>query len=405
MAYAPSVEKFKIYLSVLDSSSESVIDNTRDDLMVTSVNVKKDYTENSFPLFVINISTTDDIARIIAEEDVSIYLKISTYEANDQGTDGNDEMITLKDILLETVIAPYIKPIPTDTSVDNDIKEAEDSDTPTTHVEITGIPKNLINKNSSVVNGVFEDTKLDTIILSLLNDVGDYNIVIFPSDNDYRGASVLVPPMNVIPAIRWLDETYGVYDSGINVFMDTYKTSVYSLFSSRMSNHSNIVTIDVLKYVETDKTDTSANQIDNDTNNVKISLKGDPSYANRELIINDAIGENVSFSSFDTSYNLINRTFKTDKKTVNNKTRSYWNSGGYQFMENKLVKSGVTGVVSLPLMNISPKYFDIDTLFNIKSATGEHITGYYNLASQNYSLTSSDNMHFSCMTSLTLLKV
>ena len=97
----------------------------------------------------------------------------------------------------------------------------------------------------------------------------------------------------------------------------------------------------------------------------------------RREIAMDTIGETSVFSSYDRNFNLIRRIYNND--TTNNKVRYFWNQNSSKILEESAVgMAKYSNLITIPLSNIDPNYFNIDTLFTIVSDK-KFINGVYTL--------------------------
>jgi len=203
--------------------------------------VKKSFGEDFFPLFVIDLKTTQEIRDIIRDNSVSISLKVSYYNIDDIQTDSeiDDGAVTEIGILYDTIIRIYDKPfVTTAAKVDEEADEGDSQITsaPFVYYRVSGIPEDLISKNENSMNIIYEDcTLLDaTINLLTRNDpTGDFFIQDSTNKTVYK--DILVPPLALIPAINYIDNKYyHLYEHDINMFIDTKGTYVYDILSENV---------------------------------------------------------------------------------------------------------------------------------------------------------------------------
>lgn len=410
MSYANKVEKFLIRTVILDKTTGDSYDVSSG---VKAVNVKRDYMENSFPLFVIDFKITEDVRDAMRDDDITVSLKIYEYNANTQeDNDDNEDSsdIVSENVYLDTIILPYIKPYEytntyeeEDTS--NTASETQSSSLPYFNYEVIGIPETLITKNKSVVNAIYEKANMDSIVINLLTPIANNTIYMDASDNKTRLDSLLVPPMNIIPALRWLDSSYGIYTGPMNIFFDFNKTYVYEVLHDRSQSYTNVMEINTESLTDlNDDTKLLTPQYDSTNGNIRLILKVAPSYVNRNKIVYDTLGETSIFNSYDDNFDLVSRIKKHTDETTNEKIRYFWNGYKTKLLEDRVEKVAKGEAISVILSNLTPDYAGVDTLYNVNTDV-DYINGTYNLIENTFSMTSNDQKHFSCTTILKLIKI
>ena len=77
-----------------------------------------------------------------------------------------------------------------------------------------------------------------TFFTNILSRAESGKIFIDPSDNKDREESLLVPPLNIITAIKYLHEYFGIYNSKLGLFFDYNGTYCFKHFNE-MRNYTN----------------------------------------------------------------------------------------------------------------------------------------------------------------------
>jgi hypothetical protein len=403
MPYATRIEKFLVEAYLLNGDSDSSVDISR---YVTDINVRKDYAQSSFPLVVVNFMITEQLRDTMQGNDVSIRLKVSKYVDVNQDTTQADSIVSVDEVVFDTVIRSYQKPFSSTMSRTEEDNESGDNQRDTiqlTPYQIAGIPDDLISKNRLVVNEVYEDARIDDVLVNILSSVEQRRIFVDPSDNVERERSLIIPPMNLVPAIKYLQEVYGVYDAGMSLFFDfdgTYLTKL--LAQSRVySNTLEVITVPPndndadIRY--------SSNQID-EAGNVRLNMKVPPPYVSNDKINLDYVGQTTVFNSYDFNFEPVRRIY--NQETNNDKTRYFWNRYQNKIFEQSYINEAIRSseAIMINLKNISPSYFRQNTLYKV-SSDRQYATGEYNLIEMSFSIyTRGDYTNYESMVSLKLSK-
>jgi hypothetical protein len=372
---------------------------------VRKISVKKNYMENSLPLFVIDLNLPNDVKERMRDNDILINLEVTKYSDIDSEQTEETETPFITGSVFNVLIKPYTKP-----KNDHSFKGEEEEDETGKQdnfklfaYQLAGVPEDLIKKNNIIVNEVYESSLIDDILVNILSKAESSKIFIDPSDNKDREDSLLVPPLNVITAIKYLNEYYGIYNSKLGLFFDYNGTYCFKHFNDMRSyTNSFEVVVDSVADIDDDVKYTTVH-IDEEDKNVRIYLKTAPSMMDRKEIAMDSVGETSVFSSYDKNYNLVRRIYSND--TTNKKVRYFWNANSSKILEESSVNMAkYSNVVSIPLSNIDPNYFNVDTLFTIVSEK-KFINGVYALLENTFSFTTKDYLHFESNIVLKLTKL
>jgi len=396
------IEKFIVEGTILNiSNGESFNVST----FITDVNVRKDYVSNSFPLVVVNMMTTDEYRIIMRDNDISLRLKVSKYTNIDDENQQDTDDIIIEDIVLDTVIRSYRKPYTTGNIKTEDDNEADNNLSDTAKLipfQIVGIPENLIQKNRVVINEIYADAKMDDILLNVLSKVESGPIFIDPSDNITREESLIIPPMNVVPSIKYLQEVYGIYNAGLSLFFDFDRTYLMKLFATTRV-HSN--TFEAIS-VNIDDNNTSiqytSTQFDED-GNTRVYLQTPPPFVELNKITLDTIGQTAVFSSYTSEFENIRRIY--DQDTDNQKIRYFWNGYQNKLIEESFINESIrtSGAIIITLKSTSPNYFKPDTLYRV-STQSDYVNGEYIPLEMSFSFFTRDYRSYDSLISIKLSK-
>jgi len=402
--YINKVEKFLVEATLLDRTNDTTVDISS---FIKSVNIKKDYLRNSFPLFVIDIMTTEQVRDIMRDNDIAVNLKIDKYiDTDNEFSEDSTEQPVIDERIISTTIRIYDKPYASSSTYKEDDDENSDSISETMKVmpyQLVGIPEELIEKNNTLINQIYEDTKLNDVIINILSQVEKKEIFLDDSDNTERESSLLIPPYNIVTAIKYLQSTYGIYNSPIGIFFDLDKTSVYKMFNAdrQYANTFEVITVDVNDIGDDNKFTTP--MVDEDSN-IRLYLKNTPAFISNLKVNSDVLGETTVFNSYDYDHNLIKRVYNNDEP--NGKTRYFWNTLQDKLFEEMFITSNFqySEGIGIPLSNIDPSYFGIDTLYKLSTDT-EYANGNYELIENSFSIYTDDYEHYNSMMYLKLSKI
>ena len=122
-------QQYKKFLVRADVVSNTLTTNISD--YITMVAVKKQFVDNSFPLFVISMMTTNEIRNIIRDnDDVKIHLSVYIYTYNENSGISEEDSNTAypEELLYDTILRVYEKPYSiTRYDIDEDSQEDNSS--------------------------------------------------------------------------------------------------------------------------------------------------------------------------------------------------------------------------------------------------------------------------------------
>jgi hypothetical protein len=403
--YINKLEKFLVEATLIDRTNDQTIDISS---FIHSINVKKNYVTNSFPLFVINIMTTEQVRNIMRDNEISINLKVDKYSDSDSETsEDSDEIPVIEERIINTTIRIYEKPfVSTNTFKEEDDEESDSfSDViQTVPYQLTGIPEELIKKNDKIINEVYHDIKINNALVNILSKVEKNEIYIDNSDNKRRYDSLLVPPLNLIPAIKHIQSNFGIYASPIGIFFDMNKTYLYKLFNK---NRENSTTVEIITVKSNDIGDDNKfiTPLVDENRNVRVYLKNTPDFESFTKINDDILGRTTVINSYDYNFDLIRRIYE-HSEVEGDKVRYYWNEKQDKIFEDEFINENkqASEGTTITLSNIDPNYFNIDTLYTLTTST-PYANGNYELVENSFSFFTSDYTHYNSIVNIKLAKL
>jgi hypothetical protein len=402
MAFVNRIEKFVIEATLLNlTDGESYNIST----FITDVNIKKDYILTSFPLVVINMMTTETFRNIMRDNDISVKLKISKYIDINQEQNQDTEGIVLDDVVINTVIRSYKKPFTSTNSRTEDEEEFDNNSRDTTRAyayQVLGIPEELVQKNRSVVNEIYQDVKIDEVLVNILSSVESRNIFIDASDNIDLQESLIIPPMNVIPTIKYIQDVYGIYNAGLSLFFDFDGTYLTKIFASSREYDNTLEILTVSGNDNTTDVSYTTPQFD-ENNNIRLNLQVPPPFVSLNEITMDTIGQTTVFNSYDYNFDVVKRIY--NQETVNEKVRYFWNQFQNKIFEESYINESLrtSKAINVTMRNISPNYFKLNTLYNVRT-NNDYVNGDYILTETTHIFYTRDYKAYESVINLKLTK-
>lgn len=377
---------------------------------VLSVAVRKRFLRDSFPLFVVNLQVTEEMRDILRDNDITLGLKIQSYPILDNMNLQESDTVepVIDGIVYEGFIRIYDKPF--DTTVHNTTPENDDEDNSKAlevfRFSLTGIPEELIEKNEKIVNSVFKQAEcIDALIHTITSIDSESEISIQNGTNREVFKNIIVPPLNLIPALKFLMNTYRLFDNTAFLFYDYLNVYIYSPFSSNIE-YKNTLSYTVLNS-ETNNNleDTGVVFMDSeDLLNMEVKSKYLPEILEGTKIISHATGNSTTFSSYDENFNLVTR--EASNTLSYNKERFFWNDLRNQGDENAVLTTSQLGTyTNISLNDVDPSKFT--PLTNVKIAAEEYpsVSGDYIISECSYIFTTRDYKYFSNTLYLSCIKV
>jgi len=311
--YTSKTEKFLITSSLLNKTTGGSKDISAN---IENIAIQNDYLENSFPLFVIGLKGTKELIDEIQFNSVKIYLKISSFIQDDTDMKEDDSDIAVNDVLFETTIRCYDKPVrKLNSSADVDKEETDndlDNSAAFVKYQISGIPENLIEKNKTIINEVFEQASMNEILVNIFSSVDNNELYIEDSNNKIREKSLLIPPLNLVQTVRYLQDFYGIYEDNLCLYFDINKTYIYSL-NNEKKIYDKTFSIELKETKKSADTLMYNRPLFNSDGDMMMYLKNITTFSSQKEIIDDNLGNETIFYSYDDEFNL-NIRKKTDSE-------------------------------------------------------------------------------------------
>ena len=402
MAFEKQYKKFLVRADLLRPSA--TMDITQ---YVTSISVKKNYLEHVFPLFVIGFKMPSTVRDIIRDENVEISLSVMSFNYCDTNSMAQEEnnAVYADEMLYETILRLYDKPF-TSTYSAKDIDTDESAENaPFIEYVVTGIPKDLIERNSDIINEVFSDAKTTSMVANILTtSLAKTGELYFESgDNARRYKSAIVPPLTPVSAIRFIDSVYSLYNNGsCALFMDMNKTYCYNMLSTTREMNKTFIYEHVPNY-DTAHTTNITTSFDSETNTMKQVGTKPPIFVDNNRITKDIVGSNATYYSYGESFDIVTRN--NSRTSDYYKKRYFWNPHGRMGEEtafNNILADA--RAIGMSFNGVNPEFFTPDTRIIVNSEF-DNIAGNYFITEVGYILTSNDMKEYSAEISMSLKKI
>lgn len=401
MSYNKVNHGFLITGNILnDDTGETISVNN----CIENVLVRKRFIEDSFPLYMVKLKTTQEVRDIIRDNNIHLYLRISYYniDASQSPNEVDTSMVAEAGVIFDGTIRIYEKPFETTAA-----KVEEETDTglsqvqtaPFFYFKLSGIPEELLQKNETVINDIFKNAELaDVLVYELTNIDKTSNLHLQETVNKERYSDILIPPLSLVPALTYLDNQYEhFYKYDANLFIDRNNIYFYDPLSENMPTLNNIE-CNVLSTQATSDSENISVLFMDENDNLRISYRTMPSYQNTNKISTHILGSHTIYYYYDNNYNLVTRD--KNNSEAYEKTRYLWEKLSDKSTE--MFDKGVS--LGLNFVNVNPDLFTPLTNIKLVSSEYKNFEGDFTIASLEYGFLTTDRVHFQDTISITTIK-
>ena len=329
------------YLKVNDTGEQYDLSNS-----IMQVAVKKDYSVNIFPYYVVKLQVLKEIRDIIKNNKTTLYLTINQYSINEEDPGATEPVVE------STVVSTPLRIFDHNLTELDEKPLSDDADEDPVGnqqfaLTLQCIPDDLMILNDEVINDVFVNATIDDALVEILGDCN--NVYIDVPDNKERYETLLIPPLNRSRAIKWLDKYYGIYKSKTNLFFDTDGTYLTNQSNTENKVFKNTYNLEVLKSKDISSSyNVNVLEID-DEGNIRKVVNSLPTTLSINDVASDLYGGLSVIGSYGSEFDLDLRTYKNSD---NNKVRYFWNEQRDVLFEEAMLSSPK---ITLPLI-ISDSY-------------------------------------------------
>jgi hypothetical protein len=377
MSYSPVINKFTLESKILFTDNSDNIDISK---YIKSINVYKNYVENVMPLYIFNLNISQDIKNELQTRPFMLSAQMYSIDVSNKNEDYNVEKIYDK-LIFNIVIREYDKTYSDERTVEDKTQDENVDEMKGISYVIQGIPDSLVSLNSGIYNNVFANCNVIQAIKGMLSyNSTKLNLIYDKNPNNIIYENVIIPPYNLIPIVRWIDNTYNIYDEYSSYFLDDDGLHIYRLSFNR--DIKNFINIEIMNTNENDISVSDDDYIPNvdEDNNIKMITNVAPMFSRKKRVLDDSVGTKQIYNSYDNLFNLVQRTKVLDGYE---KTRVYWNSEKTIYSEDKFSSSNFySDSVSQTIRGINPNLIDMNSLLNIKgNENNNYVNGEYLITS------------------------
>lgn len=370
-----TVHSFKITVNAINRQTSEII-NFSDTLI--SFSGKENYLENVFALYVLKFQISNEQLKFLSENDVNFSISIlrATNVLNQSNEDYDLNDITYDKEIFNDVLRPFNRP-----KIEN-IKdkeyESDDDATPDQQkiiYTINCISIAALSYNNPIINGIYTDTTLKNVLVNIVSSVFKETLYFQDPDNTAIFPTVFIPPMNLVPALEFLESGYEIYKSDFNMFIKSDHFYVYCInqpernyehrFDINIVNMTQNTNDELYQYFQLDEND-----------NGDIYYKNTPVVSDTHDIVANVVGNNMIAYSYDNNFNLVTRNYNIESDY--NKVRYYWNNKKTKIAELGTLEQ-FTNTCTISLANIDDSLFEPSTRIQINGSTLDFANGIYSL--------------------------
>jgi hypothetical protein len=230
-------EKQLIYTYIFDVKfyTETII---VEPIAITNVLKRCDYKNNINPVYIMNIQVTKNdlfkLKRNRKELLVSISLVAKQYMRLPAGESGGKETTSLvgSELIASGVFEPIFSPAAFDERYREDEYENKELmlndnestmtfETDRVNIDVQFEDIIIVNSKKTPFNLVAEKgVTVGTLLQYIIDSIPVKAAIVDLPDNDYSLGETIVPPGNLVPTLRYIQYTIGIYENGLLAFYD-----------------------------------------------------------------------------------------------------------------------------------------------------------------------------------------
>lgn len=203
---------------------------------LNSMNILHNYDENMFPIFQIVLLLNANLYNIIIKNKniVKIKLRIQKFYVEigkNNRSMYRDFINDTFDLILDDSIENLDRELQRDTQK-NDLKNIS-TDLSNDIKYQTFVPcEFFLFKNETIestkkpINAIFSNASPTDVLYFLLKEGNIKNVLMSPSDNIVKYKKIIIPPLKLGEAIKFLDSYYGLYKNGSMIYFDFNKVYI-----------------------------------------------------------------------------------------------------------------------------------------------------------------------------------
>lgn len=270
------------------------------------------YDTMTYPIFRVRLYTDLSNIQLICDKPDELYVNIdlngNVYKMNDNGSPtpvaaASSIQFNLKGYIENkniptSIMDQYKEGMKTTTDLNENIKYP---------LEIYCYDYDLIHKSKSTVPAIYKNMSLLTVIKDIFSRVQNKPLEIDELDNNTKYDQILIPGLDAIESLAYLEKLYGLHKKGTQVFGDIDKTYICSTDTNSAVN--NVMPI----YITSAKNNTDVSGLRKINNNVyrMFTLSSNASVLSEsdiEKVINGSFASDINYKE-----GLLNIRYYDDK--------------------------------------------------------------------------------------------
>lgn len=367
----------KFVVEISASFGDRIIDLSE---YLTTFVVSYDYNNNIMPMWAFSFKMPYAIKKTLQDGDFTVPFRVYSIKSSDSDSDepypSNDDII-YEDLLYDDEIIEYSK---TYSNVKQVTDEEGDVDNAlrTIPFSISGLSKGIMEINSSILNGNYRDSNSLNALKASIQDLSNKVNIITNGDNlvkEYK--QILIPPMNLIPAIKHVIENYPIYNTLTGIFFSD-KDNLH-LFTSTPKSLRTRVDIDIID---------NSQEIQYSPEDFVLTQESDGYYSYKTMntpvfetikkVNDNLLGIEKIVYKHDDIFNIRSGSIN-DAQNIYDKKRIYWDGLGEDssmaIIEDRYNRNKVS---SIPFVSVDPRIFDQYTYINIDGGESvDYLKGKY----------------------------
>lgn len=335
---------------------------------LVNVVVTSDYKDKIMPMWAFNFQLPYSIKRELQEEDFSLPFRI--YSIKKSGIEGNDpyfpdEEVIYDEVIYEDEIIEYTKTHSNIKQYTEDEENVDQNAIQSLPYTISGLSKNIMETNSSILNGNYRNSMSLNALKASIQDL-DKKINIITSDanlvREYE--QIIIPPMNLIPAIKHILTYYPIYNTYTGIFFnDPNNLHIFTNTFDSLRTRIDVEVLDNSQEIQYNPDDFILTQKEENYYTYKTNIT--PSFETTKKVNDVLLGIEKIIYSYDDIFNLRSGS-SVDRNNIYNKKRIYWNElnddSSISIIEDIYKRNKVT---ALNFLNVDPRIFNQYTYVNI----------------------------------------
>ena len=251
--------------------------------------------------------------------------------------------------------------------------------------QISCLHDKTLHVGDKLLNDIYHNTDILTCYVNMISNVYSGDIYIEPTDNKNRYTNIIVPPMNISNAMKFIDNNYLAYAGEMNMFFDSDAAYVYKIGSNSIAERS----INVQIINNTQNTDNSIYQTyyADENDNMNIIFATCPMISHNKDVNANSLGKTAIVNNYDENLEVISNEYILDHASEEKK-RYFWNTSNDTNVQRE--RSNLTAIGNLELTNIDFSIFNPTTVIHLTGSEIDENNGIYQILTAAMSIQTED---------------